>query len=1210
MFSQEPSRQLENPILEALIEIPLRYDDLTSGLSQIAELGRKAMESLVCSITIVDLEQRHFVARASAGIAKAQEQDIREKHFALGSIEDGEFDFGLISRGEVIQKFGLEKEGQGVAKAEACRRHGIHSLLAMPLLSGARLLGYINHFSAQKQPFSNDQKRRLDLFAKCTVLVIEKLERLNVRYPDLDVLNAISQWLLTPTGDIAYLCNRACELMRVSIGIIWRLDEASQSLRVITASPEVDEEFKKIELKLNEHEGVKQHLKTHKIAYLSDVRRPHEKFDHSSEAARRGWISLLSKSMHAGQRLIGMFDIYTKDKRTFMPWEHRMFDFIGNQLALYIERAELSRSLYQAEGEGDSEADLETGLKLVVRELANIAKADYCRLRLRIHERPGLETRAEEIHGNRALAATRKEPLGKGEGIAGRVWQSGVALIYPDRRSLDFDPLDPGVSLLCVPIKRDRDVLGTITVGADRTNAFSQNTLQLLEKMLEDVPPAISRAFSREKLERVAAMATESETLDGFLKELGKTTQMLMRAQICIVWLLDKKRNGFVATNVARVGQEGAEPANDFITREVVASFLRETQAIEAPYTHSLEQPEKRLAVVLRVDEEPAAILEVGGASAAFTPWRRSMLQKLGKHASAAIKNLGQKNALEQLNKTLAEITAAETKEDVISKLLTGTLTLLGSKNGSVKLLDYRSEMLNLSLRAGETLSGELRAERGVTGHALNRLQPIRLGDVTKSEIFYRYWQDTVSELAVPIYVKAATVRKGTTLDVGPRPIGVLNVESPTPNAYSQFDQECLMTLASHAAIALDRIEFDEKLMGLNRAEADLASMVREHQDWDVIVAKVIQAITTTLGYSHVNLSLLSMDGTRIKTEHVGGTWLKKEEIAEFKKLADHDLKSDDIQAFVVKTQQIIVPANDDCRFDKKIHQRFRFDRLVRVYIPMVLDGVAVGTLEAGYPEQFKKHIYERDVQVLKSFVDYATAAIGQRRRGLLDKLSHEFTSAIRGIQSNASFLMRHRVRLAEEKIERKFTDILTDCDVLHLQVGHLEYFLTGKVPKPRIEMTAIGRDVVLKTIHQLDPELNNWGLSSTAIQFDYGQLSKVRAYVDKAQICEVMTNVFINAIKYRDPADTFRMKIEAAEGRDFYTLRIQDWGIGVQSGYEEKIFEEGFRTPEAIQRVYGTGYGLAISRQIMRQMGGDIHLTRNQKPTEFQVRLPKHAKS
>ena len=126
------------------------------------------------------------------------------------------------------------------------------------------------------------------------------------------------------------------------------------------------------------------------------------------------------------------------------------------------------------------------------------------------------------------------------------------------------------------------------------------------------------------------------------------------------------------------------------------------------------------------------------------------------------------------------------------------------------------------------------------------------------------------------------------------------------------------------------------------------------------------------------------------------------------------------------------------------------------------------------------------------------------------------------------------------------------------------------------------------------------------------GDANKIRAlYLDKSKLKQVVFNLLLNSIKYAesDP-NIFAIRIEADEMKNQYIIRFKDWGMGVSKGLEERIFEVGFRAPEAIEKnVYGSGLGLTIARSIMREMGGDLILANNYKPTEFQIILPKDLK-
>ncbi len=178
-------------------------------------------------------------------------------------------------------------------------------------------------------------------------------------------------------------------------------------------------------------------------------------------------------------------------------------------------------------------------------------------------------------------------------------------------------------------------------------------------------------------------------------------------------------------------------------------------------------------------------------------------------------------------------------------------------------------------------------------------------------------------------------------------------------------------------------------------------------------------------------------------------------------------------------------------------------------------------------------------------------------------------------------------------------------------QVGLLEYRLGGKRQPSKPKLTNVFRDIIIKTIHQIvRPALRRKGIPLTKVGYNPGDSSKIVIVVDNVKLSQVVYNLLNNALKYAksDPSE-FKLSIEvdANRLRDDFVIKFKDWGIGIEKGYEEMIFEEGFRTPEAMKMdVNGSGIGLTIARRIMEELGGDLKLINNQEPTEFHVILPR----
>lgn len=375
---------------------------------------------------------------------------------------------------------------------------------------------------------------------------------------------------------------------------------------------------------------------------------------------------------------------------------------------------------------------------------------------------------------------------------------------------------------------------------------------------------------------------------------------------------------------------------------------------------------------------------------------------------------------------------------------------------------------------------------------------------------------------------------------------------------------------------------------------------------------EVIKGIIEILDFEVVNISLVDFETKRIKTEYVGG--IPEDEIEEFKKDADHSLDSGDIQASIVENKQTEVPDSDDPRFDKSVYTKYKHENLIRVFIPMIepLKNRVIGTLEAGYNRQYRNYIYESDVLTLQSFVDYVVQALEQnseqKRSEMFDKVTHEFRSPIVGIRSHASFIQRRLQELPGWLIDQKLEDILTDCEILLIQVAEIEYLMGGsrESQRSKIEKTFIFRDVVYKAIKQLSPIVIEQGFSIDNI--DYSNISpqakNLMVKIDKIKLNQVVYNLLMNSIKYaKNDPNKFKIVIEIDDSKKNLIVKFKDWGIGIQEKYQKEIFEEGFRCPEAIQKnVTGSGLGLAISRSNMIELGEDLVLSNNANPTEFHL--------
>jgi signal transduction histidine kinase/GAF domain-containing protein len=788
-------------------------------------------------------------------------------------------------------------------------------------------------------------------------------------------------------------------------------------------------------------------------------------------------------------------------------------------------------------------------------------------------------------------------------------------------------------AVLAHPLKLDGKLIGYFNHFSSDSTPFTQDQKQLLAIFARqavltiDKSESLSALESSQRIVHALSRSLLSVPLTEFLTLVSQNACKLLFVPVCIVWRLDQSERklrvvaaeGNVDDEFKNIKLDINDPGQEHLKRGQVASLLDVTEK-HPKYQHSLEAKQRGwvslLTAPMRVEDQLIGMLDVyTQARRSFKPWEKESFGVFANYAAISIQQAESSTTLKRLakhNQIIERMVDCRTLEELLENFLNLSLEMVGESHGWISQLNMKSGELAISAcRGSASKARHLEIGSGITGRALQDETPIRADDVHDVQwqgVYEEFWPDTRSELAIPIMIPNAEVRIGKQVLRASMPIGVLNIESPHVRAFTKADEEILLSLSRHAAQVIARIDVHLKRDGLTKMERTL---VGKH-DMNDIMGVVLDAIVDTLGYEYVNVSLVQ--NGRIRSEYVRG--IPENRINSFKRMADHPLSGDeiDIQADIVRTRQIEVPAVNDPRFDRKIFETFRHQDLVRVFIPMIdlYSDEVIGTVEAGHHQSMcRKHIFESDVQILNSFVEYATQAVRQSKRGMLDRIGHELRAPTVAIRSHASFLGKRYKELSDDKIQRKLDDIVTDSDLLLFQINELESHL-GRTPPVSIrERTVFMRDIVVKAINQMKPLALKYGFEPSKIHYEPTDIGKIVIFIDRAKLTQVVFNLLTNSIKYAEPdLKTFSIRIGVDESKHEFVVRFKDWGIGVKPGLEEKIFEEGFRAPEAINKqVTGSGLGLSIARKIMLDLGGDLKLTNLFKPTEFQMILPKSLK-
>ncbi len=213
-------------------------------------------------------------------------------------------------------------------------------------------------------------------------------------------------------------------------------------------------------------------------------------------------------------------------------------------------------------------------------------------------------------------------------------------------------------------------------------------------------------------------------------------------------------------------------------------------------------------------------------------------------------------------------------------------------------------------------------------------------------------------------------------------------------------------------------------------------------------------------------------------------------------------------------------------------------------------------------------------------------AYVGALAAGLV----HELRTPLHAMLLNAQMLVEdaaHFPAEAKARFERRAKRICSDIQTLEKM---LESFLTFARP-PKLEPIPTDLNRFLREIIEFEKPV----LDAARIRVEDNLAPDMYPVVlDQSQFTHVVINLLRNAIEaiqqrqQKEPEAEGVIKISSAEDEmaGTITIRIEDNGVGIRPGDEEKIFELFYTTKKK-----GTGLGLGIVRRIVEDHRGRISL-------------------
>jgi GAF domain-containing protein len=461
-----------------------------------------------------------------------------------------------------------------------------------------------------------------------------------------------------------------------------------------------------------------------------------------------------------------------------------------------------------------------------------------------------------------------------------------------------------------------------------------------------------------------------------------------------------------------------------------------------------------------------------------------------------------------------------------------------------------------------------LEQEKGITRLAVLENRTINVTD--SDELWKKYYFTIIpemrSELAVPLKVRGQS-------------IGVLNVESPYPNAFDKEDEELLETLAGQAVIVImmTRLIEDIKNIGSSKTKREFL---------ELILSKACQLLGANIGaiwlYDNLSSSFqfgayLGVETNLWKNMKLGlensfvGLALKKGEIiaAQIKDLIENsgDFRKNFIGLYNAGLKSIIstpfITGEEDIGV-MNIYSRDEID------IEKWNDSWEKSLLELFSTQaSIALQSFQRYAELVNAKTEIEQSVnktIFDNVRQMLRLVTHRMNNSVGNIRADIIELLKKRSKFDKTTVKKLKNMKDAAQEALDIPIELNNFAKKLKSDKTEVRVYEIIQELI-----------NEKEMKKIGIFFD-GLRNAPRVKANHGILKEMFNEFIDNAMKAMPDGGEIVISARTVEPK-MLEIRVQDSGHGIAKENLDKIFEYGFTQ---WKNAKGTGSGLPIIKTIV----------------------------
>ena len=283
------------------------------------------------------------------------------------------------------------------------------------------------------------------------------------------------------------------------------------------------------------------------------------------------------------------------------------------------------------------------------------------------------------------------------------------------------------------------------------------------------------------------------------------------------------------------------------------------------------------------------------------------------------------------------------------------------------------------------------------------------------------------------------------------------------------------------------------------------------------------------------------------------------------------------------------------------MQQKARSEELKRIsiYLQDLLGGKEIN-IGAGSEETMSSKINYQLMRVQNVLVSQKTRAQNEKKelQELISDIAHQMRTPLTNLRNYLGFLEE----IIEEKKSEPEKQYLKAIQISEEKIYFLtEHFIRiSRLEHGIIQLKKEEKDF-MKTLRNALGQVQEPAEKKKIIfQFEFPR--KIEVKHDTNWIGEAIFNLLDNAVKYSNQGG--KIKVTVQKDEIFLTLRIRDYGIGIEPGEENKIFQRFYRGSR-VDNQEGFGIGLYLAREIVSKHGGILIGKRKNPGFEMRMSLP-----